>query len=391
MRTPSRIALAALTALALVVPAAAPAMAATDPAAGGRVVVYYQKHFETETPSAPLAGYISPLPLLTQNTGVTAVNLGAIHIDPANGTDPVALTINLVDPANPGYAPMWADLQTMQDAGIQLIGMLGGAANFTWITLRDDYATAYPLLRDFVQTYGLDGLDLDIETMEDSPRTGPGFPTDPALVVQLVQDLRADFGDDFLVTMAPIAPALAGDEVNLSGFDYDELYAQIGDDIAWFNGQFYCGHAFATPEYYQDIVNYQAQGGGIPTSKIVMIALTNPDNCGGWVPIDELAAGVTALAREYADFGGVAGWEYFNSLPGGPAEPWRWAAEMRAAINAAAIPIPTPTPTPSPTAPAVLPATGPTDPTPSLLLGAAALLAIALGSGALVRARRARG
>jgi hypothetical protein len=26
----------------------------------------------------------------------------------------------------------------------------------------------------------------------------------------------------------------------------------------------------------------------------------------------------------------VAGWEYFNSLPGGTAEPWRWSADVTA-------------------------------------------------------------
>lgn len=50
--------------------------------------------------------------------------------------------------------------------------------------------------------------------------------------------------------------------------------------------------------------------------------LTNPANCGsGYVPMDTLTSTVSQLSKEYGDFGGVAGWEYFNSDPGGTACP----------------------------------------------------------------------
>lgn len=34
------------------------------------------------------------------------------------------------------------------------------------------------------------------------------------------------------------------------------------------------------------------------------------------------------LLDQFPDFGGVMGWEYFNSLPGGQEKPWQWAAGL---------------------------------------------------------------
>ncbi|MEV7767134.1 hypothetical protein [Microbacterium sp. NPDC086615] len=99
----------------------------------------------------------------------------------------------------------------------------------------------------------------------------------------------------------------------------------------------------------------------------MIAALTNPDNCGdGWVPLDELTASIQEIKTTTPTFGGIAGWEYFNSLPGGTEAPWKWAAVMRAAIDEP-LPTPTPTPTASPTTtPTAVPAPVPTaTPTPA--------------------------
>lgn len=46
------------------------------------------------------------------------------------------------------------------------------------------------------------------------------------------------------------------------------------------------------------------------------------------MPWEILAGVLMARAGEGGAFGGVMGWEYFNSLPGGRAAPWEWAAWM---------------------------------------------------------------
>ena len=40
-----------------------------------------------------------------------------------------------------------------------------------------------------------------------------------------------------------------------------------------------------------------------------------------------------ALRARYPAFGGVMGWEYFNSLPGAHERPWEWAANMAGACG----------------------------------------------------------
>jgi hypothetical protein len=56
--------------------------------------------------------------------------------------------------------------------------------------------------------------------------------------------------------------------------------------------------------------------------RIVVGQLTSPANGAGFVRHDELVRTVDALRRRYGEIGGVAGWEYFNGVPGGMARPW---------------------------------------------------------------------
>ena len=337
---------AAVAALTLALPAAFAAAASATPALGTdvpapgvpdarRVVVYYQKHFQDD-PSR--TGYISALPLLTEDTGVDVVNLAAIHMNAG------VLNLNDDPPSDPMYDRMWDELGQMQDQGIAVVAMIGGAQNDTWPSLQADFATQYARLHDFITTYGLDGVDLDIEL--DEAQQSRGLSIDIGVVVDLIDALRADFGPRFLITSSPVAaefvspdpddPDAPPDPDGMYGVDINELYRQRGDDIDWFNMQAYCGHGDPTPDQYDETIRYQhLVGADIPAQKLVIAAITDHDNCtsGGWIPIDDLTDGLQELVATYPQFGGIAGWEYFNSQPGGTARPWEWAARMRAALD----------------------------------------------------------
>lgn len=144
---------------------------------------------------------------------------------------------------------------------------------------------------------------------------------------RVIDQLKADFGAGFIVTLSPVASALRSGG-NLSGFNYEDLYRSHGSKIAWFNGQFYNGWgSAANTSNYDQIINRRV----IPPNKVVLGTLTNSANGGsGYVGISTLRSTVTSLKNRYPDFGGVAGWEYFNSLPGGTAAPWQWSAEVTA-------------------------------------------------------------
>jgi chitinase len=221
-------------------------------------------------------------------------------------------------PNDPRYVTTWAELRVLQASGIKVLGMLGGAGkgSFTRLDLDEStFESYYCPLRDFVRERGLDGLDLDVE----EPMTLAG-------IIRLIDRLKSDFGPGFIITLAPVASALMSDNPrhNLSGFSYEALEVMRGRDIAWYNTQFYCGWGdLSKTDGFDFIVSR-----GYASDKIVIGMVTNPGNGSGWVPFEILQEVLITLKNGYPGFGGVMGWEYFNSMPGDRERPWEWAAFM---------------------------------------------------------------
>jgi chitinase len=196
--------------------------------------------------------------------------------------------------------------------------MLGGAGKGSFTRLDLDEATFeayYCPLRDLVRERGLDGLDLDVE----EPMSLGG-------IIRLIDRLKSDFGEGFIITLAPVAAALMSDhpEHNLSGFSYEALEVMRGKQIAFYNTQFYCGWGDLSKTDGFDFMVAR----GYPADKIVVGMVTNPGNGSGWVPFEILQEVLITLRNRYPGFGGVMGWEYFNSLPGDRDRPWEWAGFM---------------------------------------------------------------
>jgi len=275
-----------------------------------RIITYYQTHHDSET-----GAHISVLPLVKQpGISLTHLILAAIHIN----DDPLGITLNDHDPSHPRFATLWAELRVLQASGVKVLAMLGGAAKGTYARLESAFEVYYPPLRDLVRTHALDGIDLDVE--EEMSLAG---------IIRLIDQLRSDFGPGFVITLAPVASALLDARRNLSGFDYEALEVMRGKDIAWYNAQFYCGWGdCASPLMYEMIL-----ARGWPTEKVVVGLVTSPDNGGGWVPWQMLGSTIPLLAGRHARFGGVMGWEYYNSLPGGKERPWEWARYMTALLR----------------------------------------------------------
>ena len=175
-----------------------------------------------------------------------------------------------------------------------------------------------------LSSYGLDGIDLDIEETDSLNN-----------IVTLLQALRSDFGEDFIITLAPVASALAGGQDPFSGITYSDLEKNYGDTIDWYNAQFYSGFGSM-----KDTTDYNAIITGCPLdpSKLVAVILTNKDNGNGWVELDTVKSTVRQLLQQYSGrkyggrkFGGIGGWEYFNSEPDLD-EPWTWATVMKVAM-----------------------------------------------------------
>ncbi|KAI1801889.1 glycoside hydrolase family 18 protein [Daldinia bambusicola] len=306
--------------MAKFLPLLVPAACATAAAAANdhRVVVYYQ----TTQANNSATAHVSLLPLVESapdDVAVTHVLVAAIHIQ-----DDATIHLNNLPPGDPMFDPVWSDAAQLQAKGVTVMGMLGGAAAGSYRRLDGDdaeFEKFYAPLHDMIGNYNLQGLDLDVEE---------NFSLDG--VVRLIDRLKKDFGDDFVISLAPVASALTEGGGNLSGFNYFDLEAQRGSAIAFYNAQFYYGWGDASSAAdYESILD-----DGFPAEKVVMGLVTDPSNGSGYVNLDDEAPVLQELASENPRFGGVAGWEYFNSLPGGQSSPWEWAAWMADHIKAAA-------------------------------------------------------
>lgn len=172
-----------------------------------------------------------------------------------------------------------------------------------------------------IREHALNGLDLDIE----EEMSLPG-------VIRLIDRLKTDFSSDFIVTLAPVATALVPNQPHLSGFDYRLLEQMRGSSIAWYNTQFYCGWGDMSTTQHYDIIMAM---GWLPANKVVVGLVTNPANGPGHVEQGRMEDVLRVLRTKYPTFGGVMGWEYFNSLPGDMAAPWEWAANMARTVRSA--------------------------------------------------------
>lgn len=270
---------------------------------GPHLVLYVQSthHFDGRP--------ISILPLIEEHkSSVTHLVVAAFHINEDAG-----IRLNDHDPKDPVFATLWAEVELMKVAGVKVMGMIGGAApgSFTPETLDGNDAVFeiyYQQLYEVIQVTRLNGIDLDIE----EPMSLNG-------VTRLIRRLRNDFGSDFIITLAPVASALL-DDANLSGFSYPALEATVGTDITFYNAQFYSGFGtMSTPNDYRKLI-----AAGWKPERIVVGQLTSSNNGYGYIPLSELSRTINVLRKEYGEIGGIMGWEYYNSDPGGEEQPQQW-------------------------------------------------------------------
>lgn len=282
-----------------------------------RLIVYFQTtHDQSGRP-------ISMLPLIHEKQiALTHLIVCSLHINKDS-----EVHLNDFPPGDPHFYTLWNETAYMKNAGVKVMGMIGGAApgSFDSSTLDGDAATFekyYGQVKTVITKFGLQGMDLDVE--QSMSQGG---------ISRLISRLRKDLGSSFIITLAPVASALRNGG-NLSGFDYKKLESSNGRDISFYNGQFYSG--FGTMARTDDFT--QIVSNGFAASKVVAGQLTSPDNGYGYIPYDQLNATIISLRNKYGQIGGVMGWEYFNSKPGGTQEPWKWAQVMTQILRPNAVP-----------------------------------------------------
>jgi hypothetical protein len=217
----------------------------------------------------------------------THIHVSSIHFGPRY------IHLNNAPPDSDTFADVWRELQQASNMGIKIILMIGGAGG-AYQEMFSDYTFYYFLLKKTLLDYPfIEGVDLDIEeevSLDD--------------VKMLITDLKRDFGEDFIISMAPVQSSLENDSPGIGGFIYKDIYLFID----YFNGQFYNDYSF---EAYQRCIE-----NGYPANKIVMGMIFDQD-------LDDNLEEIKKIKKAYPDFGGVFNWEYFDSPPD-PEHPNKW-------------------------------------------------------------------
>ena len=269
--------------------------------------MYYQTHFTKMGNNEETENLLDPLPLVGQ---ITHLMLGAFHLNEGK-PEAEKVTLNNHVPHDDYLKKLWPAITGMQEKGVKVLGMLGGAANGTYPMLTDDkWDDYYPALKKVITDHKLDGMDLDVEQA-----------TSLQTIERIIETLKKDFGDKFIITLTPVASALSGGS-NLSGFSYLDLEkGKMKDKISFYNAQFYSGFGTFTLDEYG-----KAAGSGIDASRITATLLTSPRHGQGFVAVDKVKSVIQELMGKYGTkWGGVGGWEYFGATD--------WAKDMHETIQ----------------------------------------------------------
>lgn len=153
--------------------------------------------------------------------------------------------------------------------------------------------------------------------------------------MRLLNALHRDMGAHFILTMSPIASALlspANTEQNLSGFSYFDLdaFATIpGSEtklVSWYNTQFY-GLFPRGPPLYEDVID-----AGWDPERIVMGVPDSPEGVppNAFLGMEDLKRRIKEYKATWENFGGIAGWEYFDAGTGDGMidRPWDWLVDV---------------------------------------------------------------
>ena len=138
--------------------------------------------------------------------------------------------------------------------------MVGGAGS-AYCTLFGDFTTYYGKLKELIieKKDIIDGIDLDIKEEVDINN-----------IKMLINRLLDDFGDEFIIAMAPLATSLDSDIPGMGGFIYkDILNSEVGKHISYFNAQAYDEYSV---ELYDDIVE-----NGYDSKRVVLEMISGQD------------------------------------------------------------------------------------------------------------------
>ena len=238
--------------------------------------------------------------ILVKNTPVTHIHLSSVHFGLDKNLQQY-IHLNDNSPYDSKFNNVWGDIEKADNLGLKIILMIGGAGE-GYSSLFSNFDIYYDLLYRLIKDKpSIKGIDLDIEETVKIEN-----------VQMLINNIVKDFGEEFIISMAPIESSLQEDYSGMGGFCYKTLLnSDEGKYIDYFNCQFY-------EDYSLDAFNKVVKNGY--NSEMIVMGTTNPN------VFDTIARVRDAYKNK---FGGVFLWEYMFALP----DELSWATKVYNIFN----------------------------------------------------------
>jgi len=220
--------------------------------------------------------------------------ISSIHF----GNNEIYLNDN--EPNDEKFKQLWEETESLSEKEVHISCMVGGAGG-AFTELFSNFDVYYEKLLNFlVSKPWIQGINLDVEetvTMEN--------------IKKLISKIRGTFGENFLISMAPVSSAMENDQPGMGGFVYKDLFNSTeGKMIDFLNCQ--CYESFSL-ETYKNIID-----NGYPEDKVVMGMMS------GQFTDDSFVSVIHDIKEKYPDVGGFYDWEYLDAPPN-KNDPSEWA------------------------------------------------------------------
>lgn len=237
---------------------------------------------------------------------VDKIIVSSLHFD--DGKKDIEIYLNDNNPDSEIFNELWEETQKCFYNDIDILVMMGGAG-LAFQVFFSEFEKTYKLLLNFLKKRPwITGIDLDVEEYVEIDN-----------IKKLINCLKNDMGEDFIITMAPLGSSLETDSSGMGGFDYKQLYnSPEGKKIKYFHAQCY-GGSF-TESLYKNIIN-----NGYPPDKIIMGMMSGDY---GDKNFTDALSEVEKILKLYPSMAGVFDWEYLDAPPD-KTNPTIWAKSFK--------------------------------------------------------------